>query len=86
MSSMAAAAVRCQGAGPPASRRASAPKVGTVQAMPETTIRLGDTEVRRIGMGSNRLEETPRNVEFVRAAVDAGLTHIDTAFERLKLL
>jgi pyridoxine 4-dehydrogenase len=48
--------------------------------MPETTIRLGDTEVKRIGMGSNRLEETPRNVEFVRAAVDAGLTHIDTAY------
>jgi pyridoxine 4-dehydrogenase len=48
--------------------------------MPETTIRLGDTEVRRIGMGSNRLEETPQNVAFVRAAVEAGLTHIDTAY------
>jgi pyridoxine 4-dehydrogenase len=47
--------------------------------MPETTIRLGDTEVRRIGMGSNRLEETPQNIAFVRAAVEAGLTHIDTA-------
>lgn len=47
--------------------------------MPDTTIRLGDTEVGRIGMGSNRLEETPQNVEFVRAAIDAGLTHIDTA-------
>jgi pyridoxine 4-dehydrogenase len=48
--------------------------------MPQTTIMLGDTEVRRIGMGSNRLEDTRRNVEFVRAAVDAGLTHIDTAY------
>lgn len=47
--------------------------------MPDATITLGDTEVKRIGMGSNRLEDTPRNVEFVRAAVDAGLTHIDTA-------
>src|SRR5436190_17135853 len=48
--------------------------------MPETTIRLGDAEVKRIGMGSNRLEETPQNVEFVRAAVAAGLAHIDTAY------
>jgi pyridoxine 4-dehydrogenase len=48
--------------------------------MPETTIRLGDIQVRRVGMGSNRLEETPQNVEFVRAAVDAGLAHIDTAY------
>jgi aryl-alcohol dehydrogenase-like predicted oxidoreductase len=48
--------------------------------MPETTITLGDTEVKRIGMGSNRLENTPQNGEFVRAAVAAGLTHIDTAY------
>src|SRR5689334_20152209 len=44
------------------------------------TITLGDTEVKRLGMGSNRLEHTPKNVEFVRAAVDAGLAHIDTAY------
>jgi aryl-alcohol dehydrogenase-like predicted oxidoreductase len=43
------------------------------------TITLGDTEVTRLGMGSNRLEHTPQNIEFVRAAVAAGLTHIDTA-------
>ena len=48
--------------------------------MPETTITLGDTEVKRIGMGSNRLENTSQNGEFVRAAVAAGLTHIDTAY------
>lgn len=48
--------------------------------MPERTIRLGDTEVKRIGTGSNRLEETSQNVAFVRAAVEAGLTHIDTAY------
>jgi len=44
------------------------------------TITLGDTEVKRLGMGSNRLEHTPQNIEFVRAAVAAGLTHIDTAY------
>jgi pyridoxine 4-dehydrogenase len=54
--------------------------MGTLQPMPEGTIRLGDAEVKRMGMGSNRLEEAPRNLEFVRAAVDAGLTHIDTAY------
>ena len=44
------------------------------------TITLGKTEVKRLGMGSNRLEHTPKNIEFVRAAVEAGLTHIDTAY------
>ncbi len=48
--------------------------------MPEQTITLGDTEITRLGMGSNRLEHTPQNIEFVRAAVAAGLTHIDTAY------
>ena len=42
-------------------------------------LRLGDTEVIRIGMGTNRLTNTPANVEFVRQAVAAGLEHIDTA-------
>ncbi|HEY2869486.1 MAG TPA: aldo/keto reductase [Gaiellales bacterium] len=44
------------------------------------TITLGDTEVKRLGMGSNRLEHTPPNIEFVRSAVASGLTHIDTAY------
>ena len=48
--------------------------------MPDQTITLGDTEVKRLGMGSNRLENTSQNGEFVRAAVAAGLTHIDTAY------
>ena len=48
--------------------------------MAATTITLGDTEVRRIGMGTNRLTTTAQNVEFVRAAVAAGLAHIDTAY------
>ncbi len=47
--------------------------------MAATTITLGGTEVRRIGMGTNRLTTTAGNVEFVREAVAAGLAHIDTA-------
>src|SRR5690349_5691403 len=48
--------------------------------MAEGTITLGDTTVRRIGLGTNRLTNTPQNVQFVRAAMDAGLAHIDTAY------
>jgi pyridoxine 4-dehydrogenase len=40
---------------------------------------LGDTEVPRIGLGTNRLRNTPENVAFVKDAVAAGLRHIDTA-------
>lgn len=43
------------------------------------TVRLGDTEVPRIGLGSNRLTHTPEHVTFVREAVEAGARHIDTA-------
>jgi pyridoxine 4-dehydrogenase len=42
-------------------------------------VRLADTEVARIGLGTNRLTNTPEHVAFVNAAVAAGLTHIDTA-------
>jgi len=42
-------------------------------------IRLGDAEVTRVGMGTNRLRHTPENVAFVNEAVEAGLDHIDTA-------
>jgi pyridoxine 4-dehydrogenase len=48
--------------------------------MPETTITLGDTTVKRIGLGTNRLTPAPANVEFVRMAVESGLSHIDTAY------
>jgi aryl-alcohol dehydrogenase-like predicted oxidoreductase len=48
--------------------------------MANPTITLAGTEVKRIGMGSNRLTNTPSNVQFIRDAVDAGLTHIDTAY------
>lgn len=44
-----------------------------------TTIELAGREVRRVGLGTNRLTHTPANVEFIRAAVEAGLQHIDTA-------
>jgi pyridoxine 4-dehydrogenase len=48
--------------------------------MPATsTIRLGDTEVPRIGLGTNRLTRTPEHVAFVKEAVVSGLRHVDTA-------
>lgn len=43
------------------------------------TVRLGDWEIARIGLGTNRLARTASNVEFVREAVAAGVGLIDTA-------
>ena len=40
---------------------------------------LGDTELARIGLGTNRLRKTPENVEFVGRAVAAGIGMVDTA-------
>jgi pyridoxine 4-dehydrogenase len=42
-------------------------------------LRLGDVEVQRIGLGTNRLRNTPANLAFLREAVAAGVGHIDTA-------
>jgi aryl-alcohol dehydrogenase-like predicted oxidoreductase len=42
-------------------------------------ITLGDTSLTRIGLGTNRLTNTPENVEFVQQAVAAGVGLIDTA-------
>ena len=42
-------------------------------------MKVGDIEVGRIGLGTNRLTRTPANVEFVRGAVDAGVRMIDSA-------
>jgi pyridoxine 4-dehydrogenase len=42
-------------------------------------LRLGDTDVPRIGLGTNRLSHTDENEAFVRDAVAAGIHHIDTA-------
>lgn len=44
-----------------------------------TTIRIGETEVARVGLGTNRLQHTDDHAAFIRAAVDAGIRHIDTA-------
>ena len=43
------------------------------------TLTLGDTEVARIGLGTNRLTSTPGHVAFVKEAVAAGVDLIDTA-------
>jgi pyridoxine 4-dehydrogenase len=42
-------------------------------------LRLGDAEVPRIGLGTNRLTNTSEHVALVKEAVAAGLGHIDTA-------
>ena len=47
--------------------------------MSSKTIRLGQTEVPRIGLGTNRLSYTDEHVAFIRDAVDAGIGHIDSA-------
>ena len=44
-----------------------------------TTLRLGEAEIVRIGLGTNRLANTPRNVALVKEAVAAGVGMIDTA-------
>ena len=43
------------------------------------TLRLGETEVARVGLGTNRLTKTPEHVAFVEEAVAAGVGLIDTA-------
>jgi aryl-alcohol dehydrogenase-like predicted oxidoreductase len=44
-----------------------------------TTLTLGDSEVPRIGLGTNRLSHSDEHVSFIRDAVAAGIRHIDTA-------
>ena len=41
---------------------------------------VGETSVRRIGLGTNRLTNTPDNQAFLRGAIDAGINFIDTAY------
>jgi pyridoxine 4-dehydrogenase len=43
------------------------------------SITLGDHELTRIGLGTNRLTDTPQHRDFIRAAVEAGIQMIDTA-------
>ena len=47
--------------------------------MEEKSVKLGDIDVARIGLGTNRLTKTRDNVAFVRSAVAAGVQMIDTA-------
>jgi pyridoxine 4-dehydrogenase len=47
--------------------------------MDMATLTLGGTPLTRIGLGTNRLRNTPENVAFVRDAVAAGIGLIDTA-------
>jgi aryl-alcohol dehydrogenase-like predicted oxidoreductase len=42
-------------------------------------VKLGDVDVSRMGLGTNRLTKTPDHVGFVKAAVAAGVQMIDTA-------
>jgi aryl-alcohol dehydrogenase-like predicted oxidoreductase len=44
------------------------------------TLKVGDVEVTRIGLGTNRLSDTEQHVDFVRNAVAAGIQMIDTAY------
>ncbi len=45
----------------------------------DATLTLGDTEVARIGLGTNRLTNTPERVQLVQDAVAAGIGYVDTA-------
>jgi pyridoxine 4-dehydrogenase len=43
------------------------------------TLTLGDREIARIGLGTNRLRQSPENVELIRQAAAAGVGMVDTA-------
>jgi pyridoxine 4-dehydrogenase len=43
------------------------------------TVALGDHQLTRIGLGTNRLANTSENRSFLEAAVEAGVSFIDTA-------
>jgi pyridoxine 4-dehydrogenase len=46
---------------------------------PARTAALGDHRLNRIGLGTNRLTNTPRNHDFLSGALQAGMNFIDTA-------
>ena len=48
--------------------------------MKGNSMKLGDIDVARIGLGTNRLTKTSENVAFVKAALAAGVQMIDTAY------
>jgi len=43
------------------------------------TLLIGESEVPRIGLGTNRLQDTADHAAFVRDAIAAGIGHVDTA-------
>jgi aryl-alcohol dehydrogenase-like predicted oxidoreductase len=43
------------------------------------SVKLGDIDVARVGLGTNRLAKTRDNLAFIRSAVGAGVQMIDTA-------
>jgi pyridoxine 4-dehydrogenase len=45
----------------------------------KTTLTIGDVEVPRMGLGTNRLANTPTNVGLVQEAAAAGVGLVDTA-------
>jgi pyridoxine 4-dehydrogenase len=47
--------------------------------MTKQTVALGGHELERIGLGTNRLTDTPENRAFLTGAVEAGVRMIDTA-------
>lgn len=44
------------------------------------TVQIGDLTVNRIGLGTNRLTDTPQAAALLRRAVDLGVNFIDTAY------
>ena len=60
-------------------RKAEECKPAHLLLMAPTTIRIGDSEVPRIGLGTNRLADSDSNVAFIREAAAAGVRMIDTA-------
>ena len=53
--------------------------MGVTELDARMKVRVGDTEVARIGLGTNRLRNTPAKVAFVREAIATGIGMIDTA-------
>lgn len=45
----------------------------------ERSVQLGDIDVARVGLGTNRLARTKDNIAFLKSAVAAGVQMIDTA-------
>jgi pyridoxine 4-dehydrogenase len=58
-------------------RAADQERVNMLQS--NITLRIGDTEVARIGLGTNRLTNTSEHIAFLQDTVRAGLSHIDSA-------